>query len=66
MKPPVHIVLHLARIAWLATEYGLIASLLIAAVTAMATSLGHVLVRLVKKGRRKSGRDRAPAQLVLS
>lgn len=62
-----HVVLHLARIAWLASEYGLIASLLIAAVAATGTGLRNLLARLVNKARcRRSERDPASAQLILS
>jgi len=66
MKPPVHVALNLARIAFLAAEYGLIASLLIAAATALGARLGNVLAGLANKGRGRSGSDPASAQLILS
>jgi hypothetical protein len=66
MRPPVPIVLHLARIAWLASEYGLIASLLISAVITIATSLGRFFGKLVNKARCRSASDAAAPQLILS
>jgi hypothetical protein len=65
MRPPVPVVLHLARIAWLASEYGLIASLFISAAITLAASLGNLFVKLVK-GRCRPERAPAAAQLTLS